>query len=299
MGASGLRRLVEGLHGGEVVYAGGAPALDLDAAQRLQLLAYPILLGRALRAKGTEPGLRLTYLIQDWASDQVESISPQRPLNLVPHGRTYQHQPDPLDGLASRANRMEAALQAELDAVQREMPQANIQVVRASGLKSSPDFRAVLRVALRSPRMIREALQEALPDSEIADAPLQFAGPVCRRCHSIEGRMEYVEGWDRIQFQCASCGNGQEADIREQDYWMHEWVLEAAARAALRPDVVVISSAGEVREAAVSAILARTLKEPSAIRGVLVTPDIPRLAKDAPLETLLDLAGEGQERGAQ
>ena len=52
--------------------------------------------------------------------------------------------------------------------------------------------------------------------------------------------MEYIKDWDRIQYSCARCGNVQEADISEQEYWVQSEILESAALSVIDPTLKII-----------------------------------------------------------
>ena len=263
---------------------------------RARMLIFPMLLGRTVAERKIETSFRFTYFVPDWGSDEVERGGGGG-LNLTPKGRIYQYQADPEGCHAGRADHWATVFEEEITPLREAMPKAEVQVTHVSTMRDNADFRSVLRMALRSPEGVREVLLEAMPGIEILEEPLQFAGPVCRTCHSIKGRTTYVEEWDRIQFLCAACGNEQEADIQEQEYWVHEYILDAAVMAALRPNVAIVRGGprSEAEDAAIDALVARAIKDSPTPPSRLVIPRVDSERGGLPLERLVDLAKEWDE----
>lgn len=284
------------MDGNESIYGGMTPMAAMAMGDRARMLIFPMLLGRMVGEREIETSFRFTYFVPDWGSDEVERGG-EGGLNLSPKGRTYQYQADPEGCHAGRAEHWETVFEEQITPLREAMTKAEVKVAGVSTLRDNADFRAVLRMALQTPQAVREVLLEAMPETEIMEEPLQFAGPVCRTCHSINGRMTYVEGWDRIQFLCAACGNEQEADIQEQEYWLHEYVLDAAVTAALQPNVTIVRGGprSEAEDAAIDALVARAVKDSPTAPSRLVVPRVDSERGGLPLERLVDLAKEWDE----
>ncbi|MDA1095707.1 MAG: transposase [Chloroflexi bacterium] len=237
---AGARRLAASLDGSERLYLGGATTMLSSVTDQMSVFAYPILLGDLLRQRGIEPRLTLTSAVADWASRPSATLPTPRASDEDDLAvRTLQFQNDELGCHATMADHAAVSLEDALGPIKEHFPGITTEVVRASTLRNEADFRAILRLALKRPHLVSEAIVDAFGEGEGSSVG-PFAGPVCRKCHSIEGSMKYIEDWDRIQFQCASCSNGQEAEIREQDYWVDARILNVAIVAALRPSIFVV-----------------------------------------------------------
>ena len=298
--AAGLSELGQAIQAGDVVYAGDVPMAAMSEGDRLRMLAYPGYLAERLRQRDSDARLTVRYTIPDWASDEAVAL-PGHPFNLTPAGRTYRRQPDPETCDDSRALHWEALFDAHLRELTQIVPKIDAGVVRASDLTREEGFRAVLRLALRSPSQIQEALREAAPGIEIMDEPLRFAGAECRSCGAIRGATSYEADWDRAQFHCEECGNVQEADIREQHYWMQDDLQAAAIQAAFRPAVVLLrhGSRWEMREAIVDSLLLLAIGDSEQVPTRLIAPSVDSEVGGTPLRDLIDLAKDWNESVAE
>ena len=298
--AAGLSEIGQTIQAGDVVYAGEVPMAAMSEGDRLRMLAYPGYLAERLRQRDRDARLSVRYAIPDWSSDEAIAL-PGHPFNLTPAGRTYRRQPDPETCDESRSLHWEALFDAHLRELTQTVPEIDADVVRASDLTREEGFRAVLRLALRSPSQIQEALREAAPGIEIADDPLRFAGAECRSCGAIRGATTYDADWDRAQFHCEECGNAQEADIREQHYWMQDDLQAAAIQAVLRPAVTLLRHGGrwEMREAIVDSLLLLAIGDSQQASTRLIAPSVDSEVGGTPLRDLIDMAKDWNESVAE
>ncbi len=298
--AAGLAEIVEVLQPGDAILAGEVPMAALTEADRLRLLAYPASLARRARSRTEPDGLRIVYVVPDWATDEALAAA-GRPYNLTPAGRTYRAQPDPESCDDSRAHHWEALFEAHVQELKDAAGNADIEVARASEFIGDEGFQAVLRCALRFPRQIAEAIQEAVPGVEIDDEPLVFAGAECRACASVRGTTAYDPDWDRAQFECDECGSRQEADIREQNYWVQEDVLRAAVVAALKPSVSMRRPGPywDAREALTDSLLLLALGDAPQLPARLAPPILDSERGGVPLMDLVGMADEWEEDHAE
>ena len=298
--ASGLSEVGESLQPGDTVLAGEIPMAALTEADRLRLLAYPASLARRIRRHSQSAMLRVVFVVPDWATDDT-TTAPGRPFNLTPHGKTYGRQPDPESCDESRALHWEALFDAHVEELKDAARAADVEIVRASELVNEPGFRSVLRLALRSSSQIVESIRESGAATEIDDEPLQFAGAECRVCGSIRGTTDYDADWDRSQFHCKTCGNTQEADIREQPMWMQEDLLRAAVIAALDPAVVIRRPGAkwDARENLIDSLLMLAIGEDAQPPTRLAPPSLDSEQGGTPLKDLVTMADEWDEDYAE
>ena len=286
-----IDELAARLAGDERIDAGRVPVWPPGALDWLALVAQPVRLARAFELRGETARFDLTYVLLDWSTEG------RRP---DPNARIARFTPDPRGSgggcHSDAAAHWEAVALGGVDPVARVLPASTVHVVRASSLVSNADFRAVLRLALRRPSDVFEALEDRPAPGE--SASVGFAAPVCRQCGTTAAVYEYIEGWDRVQSACAACGHGQEADVRELDYRVDRRVLEAAVSAALRPAARLLTEAdhaGGAATEAVSRLAGRAGVEPSAgpilhsvaPHAVIEPPDV-----DLDLKELMLLAAQ-------
>ncbi len=299
--ADGLSEVGELLQSDDAVLAGEIPMAALTEADRLRLLAYPGSLARRIRRGGNQSAmLRVIYVVPDWATDEAKH-APGRPFNLTPSGKTYGRQPDPEACDESRAQHWEALFDAHTQELKDSARAADIEIVRTSEFADNSGFLSVIRLALRSPAQIADAIRESGVETKIDDEPLNFAGAACRECGSINGPTDYDPDWDRAQFNCGACGHTQEADIREQPMWMQEDILRAAVIAALKP-AVVISRPGakwDARENLVDSLLMLAGGDGASLPTRLAPPSLDSEQGGTPLKDLIRLADEWQEDYAE
>ena len=298
--ATGLAEIGESLQPDDTVYAGEIPMAALTEADRLRILAYPGSLARRIRRGNQTARLRIIYVVPDWATDEA-AFEPGRPYNLTPRGRAYNRQPDPEAADPSRAQHWEALFDAHAEELKDSARSADVEVVRASELVNNSAFLSVLRLALRSPGQIADAIRESNAAAEIDDKPLVFAGAACRECGSINGSTDYDPDWDRAQFQCEDCGHSQEADIREQPMWMQEDVLRAAAIAALNPAVVIRRPGAkwDARENLIDSLLMLAVGDGAQPPTRLMPPSLDSEQGGTPLKDLIRLADDWNEDFAE
>ncbi len=298
--SAGLAHVGGILQPGEAILAGEIPMAALTEADRLRLLAYPASLARRVRESDPSARLRVVFVVPDWDTDGM-TADPRRPFNLTPHGRTYACQPDPESCDESRAQHWEALFEAHTQELRDAAHAANVEVTHASALVREPGFHSMLRLALRSPSQIAEAIRETMQGVEIGEAPLAFAGAACRVCGAMQGTTEYDADWDRAQFHCAECDNRQEADIREQPMWMQEDVLRAAVIAALRPALVIRRPGRkwDAREALIDSLLLLAVGEGAQPPTRLAPPSLDSEQGGTPLPDLIGMAEEWEEDFAE
>ena len=298
--AAGLSEIGQTIQAGDIVYAGEIPMAAMAEGDRLRMLAYPGYLAERLRQRVRGARLSVRYSIPDWASNEAIAL-PGHPFNLTPAGRTYRRQPDPETCDESRALHWEALFDAHLRELTETVAGIDVEIVRASELTREPGFRAVLRLALNSPSQIQEALREAAPGIEIVDEPLRFAGAECRKCGAIRGSTTFDADWDRAQFHCEECGNAQEADIREQHYWMQDDVQAAAVHAALKPAVALLrhGTRWEMRGAIVDSLLLLAIGDGQQPPTRLMAPSVDSEVGGTPLRDLIDMAKDWDESVAE
>lgn len=298
--AAGLSEVGELLESGDAVLAGEIPMAALTEADRLRLLAYPGSLARRIRRGSQSARLRVIYVVPDWATDEAR-FAPGRPFNLAPSGKTYGGQRDPEASGLSRAHYWEALFDAHTEQLKDSARAADVEIVRASDLAGNAGFLSVLRLALRSPNQIADAIRESNPAAEIDDKPLVFAGAGCRECGSIDGSTDYDPDWDRAQFNCHACDHAQEADIQEQPMWMQEDILRAAVIAALDPTIVIRRPGArwEARENLVDSLLMLAGGDGASLPTRLVPPSLDSEQGGTPLNDLIRLADEWDEDFAE
>ena len=297
--AAGLTEVGESLQPDDTVYAGEIPMAALTEADRLRMLAYPASLARRVLRGAPSARLRVVYVVPDWATDEATG-EPGRPFNLTPQGKIYGQQRAPESSDESRADYWEALFAAHVDELRDTARAAEVEIVRASELVKEPGFRSVLRLALRSPAQVAAAVRESV-DVEIDDKPLTFAGAGCRACGSIAGTTDYDPDWDRAQFECEDCDNGQEADIQEQPMWMQEDVLRAAVIAALNPAVAIRRPGAkwDARESLVDSLLLLAVGEDAQPPTRLAPPSLDSEQGGMPLKDLLRHAEDWDEDYAE
>ena len=298
--AAGLSEVGEWLESGDTVLAGEIPMAAPTEADRLRLLAYPGSLARRVLRGNPSARLRIIYVVPDVATDEA-AFKPGRPFNLTPSGKTYGRQPDPEASDLSRAQYWEALFDAHAQELKDSARAAQVEIVRASELVNDAGFLSVLRLALRSPTQIADAIRESLPAAEIDDEPLAFAGAACRECGSADGSTDYDPDWDRAQFNCQDCDHAQEADIREQPLWMQEDVLRAAVIAALNPTVVIRRPGArwDARENLVDSLLMLAVGENAQPPTRLAPPSLDSEQGGVPLKDLIRLAEDWEEDYAE
>ena len=298
--AAGLSEVAQLLGADDTVLAGDIPMAALTEADRLRLVAYPASLALRLRRSSPTASVRVVYTVPDLATDEAR-FAPGRPYNLTPFGRPYGWQPDPAASDDSRALYWEALFDAHVQELQQTARATQVEIVRATELAARPPFLSVLRLALRSPGQIADAVRESGVVTEMDDEPLTFAGAICRACGSIRGMTDYDPDWDRAQFQCADCGDAQEADIREQGMWMQDDVLRAAVIAALNPGIVIRRPGAkwDTREALIDALLMLALGDGAQPPTRLAPPSLDSEQGGTPLKDLVRLADEWNEDYAE
>ena len=298
--AAGLAEIGEWIKPDDAVYAGEIPMAALTEADRLRLLAYPGSLARRVRRRSQSARLRVIYVVPDSATDEA-AFEPGRPFNLTPRGRAYNRQPDPEAADPSRAHYWEALFDAHAEELKDSARAADVEIVRTSQLADKPGFLSVLRLALRSPGQIADAIRESNAAAEIDDEPLTFAGAACRECGSISGSTDYDPDWDRAQFQCEDCGHTQEADIQEQPMWMQEDVLRAATIAALNPAVAIRRPGAkwDARENLVDSLLMLAVGDGAQPPTRLMPPSLDSEQGGTPLKDLIRLADDWDEDYAE
>ncbi len=298
--AAGLAEIGEFLQPDDAVYAGEIPMAALTEADRLRLLAYPGSLARRVRRRSQTARLRVIYVVPDWATDEA-AFEPGRPFNLTPQGRAYDRQPDPEAADPSRAQHWEALFDAHVEELKDSARAADVEIVRTSQLADKPGFLSVLRLALRSPGQVADAIRESNAAAEIDDEPLTFAGAACRECGSISGSTDYDPDWDRAQFQCEDCDHSQEADISEQPMWMQEDVLRAATIAALNPAVAIRRPGAkwDAREDLVDSLLMLAVGDGAQPPTRLMPPSLDSEQGGTPLKDLIRLADDWDEDYAE
>ncbi|MCY4576717.1 MAG: hypothetical protein OXC55_09030 [Chloroflexi bacterium] len=298
--AAGLSEVGELLQTGDAVLAGEIPMAALTEADRLRLLAYPGSLARRIRRGSQSASLRVVYVVPDLATDEA-THAPGRPFNLTPSGKTYGRQPDPEACDESRARHWEALFDAHTQELKDSARASDIEIVRTSELADKSGFLSVLRLALRSPAQIADAIRESGVTDEVDDEPLTFAGAACRECGSINGQTDYDPDWDRAQFNCGACGYTQEADIREQSMWMQEDVLRAAVIAALNPAVAIRRPGAkwDARENFVDSILMLAGGDGASLPTRLAPPSLDSEQGGTPLKDLIRLADDWDEDYAE
>ena len=298
--AAGLSEVGELLQTGDAVLAGEIPMAALTEADRLRLLAYPGSLARRIRKGSQSASLRVIYVVPDLATDEA-THAPGRPFNLRPSGKTYGRQPDPEACDESRARHWEALFDAHTQELKDSARASEIEIVRTSELADKSGFLSVLRLALRSPAQIADAIRESGVTDEVDDEPLTFAGAACRECGSISGTTDYDPDWDRAQFNCGACGHTQEADIREQPMWMQEDILRAAVIAALNPTVAIRRPGAkwDGRENLVDSILMLAGGDGASLPTRLAPPSLDSEQGGTPLKDLIRLADDWDEDYAE
>ncbi len=260
--------LAAGLEGTETIDTGRVPTWFVGVQERIAMIAQPIRLGRAIKLNDEPPKLNFVYLILDWST---EGPSP------VPAAKILLHTPDPEgpDCHRNAADHWESVAVESIDQVGRAFPESQTTISRASSFKSDPNFRAVLKLALRAPATAFSAIEGVEAPGGLQPT---FAAPVCRECGTTAADYTYIDDWDRIQSTCAACGHGQEADIRELDYRVDRRVLDAAVTVALRPRARFLTelefeSGNPARVTAALAPAART-DEPVSNIAYVVSPSV-------------------------
>ncbi len=258
--------LAAGLEGTETIDTGRIPTWPVGVQERIALIAQPVRLGRAIKLNDEPPKLSFAYLLLDWST---EGPSPD------PAAKILLHTPDPEGSECHRnaADHWESVAAGSIDQVARAFPESQTTISRASSFKSDPNFRAVLKLALRAPATAFSAIEGVEAPS---GAQPTFAAPVCRECGATAADYTYINDWDRIQSTCEVCRHGQEADIRELDYRVDRRVLDAAVTVALRPRARFLTElefeSGNPAHVTVALATAARVDEPDSNVAYVVSP---------------------------
>tara|TARA_B110000014_G_C20103850_1_gene580042 strand:+ start:698 stop:1621 length:924 start_codon:yes stop_codon:yes gene_type:complete len=235
----GVKTFTSNLDKNQVVYGGVLPMAKMATGDWVRLVIFPLILDQEIKSSGKSVKTKYIFLVPDWDTDEVQILGSNR-FYLKPHGRIYKYQLDPEGCHENRSDHWESIFLEDVAAATEGLEKINIELIRASSLLSETSFLDLLRIALNQPESIIELAEKIFGPNDASREPSSLAGPVCRECKYSVGEMEYIKDWDRIQYSCSRCGNVQEADISEQEYWVQSEVLESAALAVIDPTLKII-----------------------------------------------------------
>ena len=147
-----LDALASGLEGIETIDTGRIPTWPVGVQEKIAMIAQPVRLGRAIKLNDEPPRLSFVYLLLDWST---EGPSPN------PAGKILVYTPDPNgpDCHRNAADHWESIAIESINQVGRAFPESQTTISRASSFRSDPNFRAVLKLALRAPTTVFSAIE--------------------------------------------------------------------------------------------------------------------------------------------
>ena len=235
----GLKTLTSNIEGKQIVYGGVLPMAKMATGDWVRLIVYPLIFDEEIKSRGGSATAKYVFLVPDWDSDESDPLG-KNPFYLRPKGRGYKYQLDPEGCHENRALHWSSIFQEDVTIATERHAQIDMELISASSLLSEPSFVNILRAALTEPEPIIALSEEIFGEEDPTEEQSILAGPVCRQCKYSVGEMEYIKDWDRIQYSCARCGNVQEADISEQEYWVQSEILEAAALSVIAPTLKIM-----------------------------------------------------------
>jgi hypothetical protein len=235
----GLKTLTSNIEGKQIVYGGVLPMAKMATGDWVRLIVYPLIFDQEIKSRGESATAKYVFLVPDWDSDEIDPLG-KNPFYLRPKGRVYKYQLDPEGCHQNRALHWSSIFQEDVTIATEGHAQIDMELISASSLLSEPSFVNILRAALTEPEPIIALSEEIFGEEDPTEEQSILAGPVCRECKYSVGEMEYIKDWDRIQYSCSRCGNVQEADISEQEYWVQSEILESAALSVIAPTLKIM-----------------------------------------------------------
>ncbi len=296
----GVKTFTSTLEKNQVVYGGVLPMAKMATGDWVRLVIFPLILDQELKSSGRSVKAKYVFLVPDWDTDEIQILGSNR-FYLKPHGRVYKYQLDPEGCHENRSSHWESIFLEDVTVATQDLDKIDIEIIRASSLLSESSFVNMLRTALNEPESIIELAEKIFGPNDSPREPSRLAGPVCRQCKYSVGEMEYIKDWDRIQYSCSRCGNVQEADISEQEYWVQSEVLESAALSVIDPTLKIIRENDEYlnRESLIESFIDSNNKDRRDGFDKMVVPFVDSERGGHSIKELMEFAREWDEPHAE
>ena len=298
--APGLKELALGLEESPVIYSGVLPMAKMAMGDWAKFLIFPSMLSAELAERDDSLRVKCIFVIPDWMTDEYE-LTEANSFNIKLEGRTYNNQPDPEACHNNRVEHWVEIFKEDLDNLLDGANPFDIELLSAAALiKENSQFKSFIRFALKNPDELIELARTIFHEQEILGDPVGFVGVSCRQCFKLDGISTYIDEWDRVQFECASCGHKQEADIIEQSYWIHEYLFEAAVICASEPTIKIIRAGeNEKKYEYMDKISNLVISGYSREISTLIIPNIDSERGGYRLNELIDLAKDWEKPEAE
>ena len=234
---SGLKRLVKGTSGDEIVHIGIRP-YGFHAGNAMALVVYPYLLCRYFEKEKRVARFRFIISINDWEQDCLDGPDPlEYPFNIYPKNSSLQFTPDENGCCQSIVDHWQPIIERNLKGLKKRFSKISVKFVKNSELIKHPFCRELLLETIKNPQDLLSIFRE-YSSKKTLDSPLQYAGAVCYKCQRTHGKTAVI-GKNIIRWECQECGAAKEGDVSEFDYWWHHKPMFLARLEILKIDIAL------------------------------------------------------------
>lgn len=236
----GVCKLSSKLKGDENIYLGIRP-YGFHAGNATTMVAYPILLCRALEKLGKTPRFTFYVFLNDWEQDSLDGPNPKLyPFNILPKFTTWQYMKDPIDNNKSIVDYWETVIINNVKIIKHYFPEVKIVSCRNSQMKNKPEMKKCVLTTIENPNIMFTILKENT-NKQILDSPISFSSAVCLFCHAARGETKVVDS-ETILHKCSICGKESSGKYRDFDYWLYHKPLALPRIEAFDIDLCITGS---------------------------------------------------------
>ncbi len=233
----GLKKLVKDINGDETIHLGIRP-YGFHAGNAMALIVYPYLLCKYLKIEGKKLNLKFIFSINDWEQDWLDGPDPRKyPFNIYPKNSSLQFIPDEMGCHASITDHWQPIIERNVSSLKKKYSGISIKFIRNSNLKKNPLYNSLLLETIKNP-LDQAKIFEKYSGKEVLEAPIQYAGAICRKCHRSHGKTS-VFGNERIEWVCDECNFSIRDNFKNFDYWWYHKPLLLARMKVFKIDITV------------------------------------------------------------
>jgi lysyl-tRNA synthetase class I len=216
---SGLKKLVQTLHGNENIYLGIRP-YGFHAGNISTLAVYPYLLCNEIKEQGKDPKFKFYIFLNDWEQDHLIGPDTKKfPYNIHPENSTFQYFPSEKDPEISMADYWCPRIDKQIKQALAPFSNIKIKSVRNSEMKTAPVMKKHLLFTLKHPKTVADVL-ESHTDKKVLNEPLIYALAICPHCQKAIG-MTKVKNKQQITHICTNCEHITDGKYEDFDYWFY------------------------------------------------------------------------------